>query len=32
ENIEATFKDGVLCVRVPKIERRKPRQIPVAVH
>ncbi|MCP5056726.1 MAG: Hsp20/alpha crystallin family protein [bacterium] len=32
EKIEATFKDGVLCVRVPKIERRKPRQIPVAVH
>ena len=32
ENIEATFKDGVLCVRVPKTLRRKPRQIPVAVH
>ncbi|MCP5066236.1 MAG: Hsp20/alpha crystallin family protein, partial [bacterium] len=32
ENIEATFKDGVLCIRVPKVERRKPRQIPVAVH
>ncbi len=32
EHIEASFKDGVLTVRVPKSERRKPRQIPIAVH
>lgn len=31
EQIEATFKDGVLRVRVPKSERCRPRQIPVTV-
>ena len=31
-DIEATVKDGVLRVRLPKTERRKPRQIPVTVH
>ena len=30
--IEATVKDGLLRVRVPKAERSKPRQIPVTVH
>ena len=32
EGIEASFKDGVLRVRVPKSARNKPRQIPVSVH
>lgn len=31
EGIEASVKDGVLRVRVPKAERAKARQIPVAV-
>ena len=31
-DIEATVTDGVLRVRLPKAERRKPRQIPVIVH
>ncbi len=30
--IEASFRDGVLRVRVPKAERLRPRQIPVDVH
>jgi HSP20 family protein len=32
EHIEASFRDGVLRVRVPKSERSRPRQIPVTVH
>jgi HSP20 family protein len=32
EGIEATYKDGVLEVRVPKAEEAKPRQIEVSVH
>ncbi len=32
EKIEASFSDGVLRVRIPKSEKSKPRQIPVAVH
>ncbi|MAE94910.1 MAG: heat-shock protein Hsp20 [Deltaproteobacteria bacterium] len=32
DEIGASFRDGVLTVTVPKTERRKPRQIPVAVH
>jgi HSP20 family protein len=30
--IEASFRDGVLRVRVPKSEKNKPRQIPVTVN
>jgi len=30
--IEATYKDGVLEIRVPKAEEAKPRQIPISVH
>ena len=30
--IEATFRDGVLRVSVPKSEKTRPRQSPVAVH
>lgn len=30
--IEASVKDGVLRVRIPKAERRKPRQVPVTVN
>lgn len=32
ERIEATCRDGVLRVDVPKHERTRPRQIPVVVH
>jgi HSP20 family protein len=32
EGIEATYKDGVLEIRVPKAEEAKPRQIEVSVH
>ena len=32
DGIEATYKDGVLEIRVPKAEEAKPRQIEVAVH
>jgi len=30
ENIEASFKDGVVTVRVPKAEEAKPKRIPIA--
>ena len=30
--IDASFSDGVLRVKIPKSERNKPRQIPVAVN
>jgi HSP20 family protein len=32
DGIEATYKDGVLEIRVPKAEKAKPRQIQVTVH
>lgn len=32
EGIEATYKDGILEVRVPKAEEAKPRQIEISVH
>lgn len=32
EGIEATYKDGLLEIRVPKAEEAKPRQIEVTVH
>jgi HSP20 family protein len=32
DSIEATYKDGVLEIRVPKAEEAKPRQIEVTVH
>jgi HSP20 family protein len=30
--IQATYKDGILEVRVPKVEEVKPRQIEISVH
>jgi len=32
DGIEATYKDGMLEIRVPKAEEAKPRQIEVSVH
>jgi HSP20 family protein len=32
DGIEATYKDGILEVRVPKVEEAKPRQIEISVH
>jgi HSP20 family protein len=32
DGIEATYKDGVLEVRIPKAEEAKPRQIEISVH
>jgi HSP20 family protein len=32
DGIEATYKDGVIEIRVPKAEEAKPRQIEVTVH
>jgi HSP20 family protein len=32
DGIEATYKDGILEVRVPKTEKAKPRQIEISVH
>ena len=32
EAIEASFRDGVLRVRIPKSARARPRQVPVTVH
>jgi HSP20 family protein len=32
DGIEATFKDGILEIRVPKAEEAKPRQIEISVH
>jgi HSP20 family protein len=32
DGIEASYKDGVLEVRVPKAEETKPRQIEISVH
>jgi HSP20 family protein len=32
DGIEATYKDGVLEIRVPKTEKAKPRQIEISVH
>ena len=32
DGIEATYKDGVLEIRVPKSEKARPRQIEVSVH
>ena len=32
DSIEATYKDGVLEVRIPKAEEAKPRQIEISVH
>ena len=32
DSIEATYKDGVLEIRVPKVEKAKPRQIEISVH
>ena len=32
DGIEATYKDGILEIRVPKVEKAKPRQIEVNVH
>lgn len=32
DGIEASYKDGVLEIRVPKVEKAKPRQIEINVH
>lgn len=32
DSIEATYKDGVLEVKIPKAEEAKPRQIEISVH
>jgi HSP20 family protein len=32
DGIEATYKDGILEVRVPKMEEAQPRQIEISVH
>jgi len=32
DGIEAAYKDGILEVRVPKMEEAKPRQIEISVH
>jgi HSP20 family protein len=32
DGIEATYKDGILEIHVPKAEETKPRQIEIAVH
>jgi len=32
DGIEATYKDGILEVQVPKMEEAKPRQIEISVH
>ncbi len=32
DGIEATYKDGILEIRVPKVEEVKPRQIEITVH
>lgn len=32
DHIDAAFRDGVLRVTVPKSEKLKPRQVPIAVH
>jgi len=32
DGIEATYKDGILEIRVPKAEEAKPRQIAISVH
>jgi HSP20 family protein len=32
DGIEATYKDGILEIRVPKVEKAKPRQIEISVH
>jgi HSP20 family protein len=32
DGIEATYKDGILEIRVPKAEEAKPRQIQITVH
>jgi HSP20 family protein len=32
EGIEASYKDGILEIRVPKMEEPKPRQIEISVH
>jgi HSP20 family protein len=32
DGIEATYRDGILEIRVPKVEAAKPRQIEITVH
>jgi HSP20 family protein len=32
DGIEASYKDGVIEIRVPKVEEAKPRQIEISVH